>query len=150
LLTTSFLIWLVAAMIGMGILVLLIDIGVIHANLFYGSKAVMEMAIPALTVIAVGSLVSQPLDVFRLAVRSFQRVDIEQFCTMIFKVVMLALGVFVLAFGGGLLSLALATSLSRLGLGLIFSVIVNRSVPSLKLRPALFDSQMARNFVAPS
>ena len=149
LVTTSF-IWLAAAALAIVVLAFLVAFGVIRASLFGDSPAVTAVALPVLMILAAGFLVSQPLDVFRLAVRSCQRVDLEQSYTAIFRVVILVAGITVLVLGGGLIGFALVTVLGQLGLELAFAGAARRIVPGLRLSPSLFDAQMARQFISPS
>lgn len=149
-LTTSLVLWFGAALAATVVFLVLIFAGLIHPGIFGGSNAVRSVAIPALAVLVTGFLASQPLNVFRLAVRSFQRVDIEQGCTAIFRVILLAAGLFVLGLGGGVISLAWTSVFCQIGLGVLFVVAAHKISPQLRIRASSFDLSMARSFVVPS
>lgn len=149
-LTTSLVLWLGVALAATIFFLALIVTGLISPGVFGESNAVNAVAIPALAVLVIGFLASQPMNVFRLAVRSFQRVDIEQTCTAIFRVVLLAAGLFVLALGGGVISLAWISVLCQIGLGVLFVSAAYKIAPQLRIRPSSFDVSMARSFVVPS
>jgi O-antigen/teichoic acid export membrane protein len=149
-LVTAFLSWLSAALIATAVLILLVAVRLIRPEVFSGSAAVANLAVPAMLILLAGFLLSQPLDVFRLAIRSFQRVDLEQRLTTILRLCMLAVSGSILALGGGLIGLSVVTSVCQLGFGLLFVAVVYRLVPGLRLSPLSFSGSTARSLIVPS
>ncbi|HEY8227541.1 MAG TPA: oligosaccharide flippase family protein [Pyrinomonadaceae bacterium] len=150
LLTTSAVLWFGVAALACCLLILLVAMGAIRPELFGASNATGRWVLPVLMVLALGFLLSQPLDVFRLAVRAFQRVDLEQAYIALNKLLLFGAAVTVIALGGGVLGLAVTTVGCQLTLGVVLVVAIARFYPNVPLSFNQFDIGTARKLIVPS
>lgn len=149
-LVTSCSIGMLFAGVATGFVVLLALVPTRWAGFLEQFRSESPDAIPMLLILMFGCLAAQPSDMYRLAVRTLQRVDIEQGYSAILRVLQLILGIGVLMLGGGVVALAVVTSACQVGIGIPFWRSVRQLAPNLRLVPSRFDAELARRIVAPS
>jgi O-antigen/teichoic acid export membrane protein len=104
-LSTSFIFLCFAAVVACLVLALGLRLGIVQGFL-RTSSATGSAIVPALLVALAGFAISQPLQVFRLGFRAFERVDLEQYGLAALSVVNLLLTVLALWAGWGIAGVA--------------------------------------------
>ncbi len=147
-LVTSFVSLLAAAVSACLLMLLGLRVGVVQ-ELLKASPSLRTDVVPALLIALAGFAFSQPLQVFRLAFRAFERVDLEQYGLAALSVINLSLTVLVLWAGQGIIGVALVYAILQLASGAVFVAALIREFPQLHFYMHSFSPRLARRMIAP-
>lgn len=147
-LATSFVSLLVAAIAACLLMFLGLRVGVVQ-ELLKASPGLRTEVAPALVIALAGFAFSQPLQVFRLAFRAFERVDLEQYGLAALGVINLFLNILVLWAGQGIIGVALVYAVLQLAGGSFFFVALFREFPQLHFSVRIFSLRLARQMLPP-
>jgi len=111
-----------------------------------GSRA---HALLAVLISITGYALTQPLQVFRVALRAFERVDLEQQGISFQAIFNLVVAVVVLLLGGGLVAVATAYAVVQASSGGFFVFHLRRKFPRLRFSFAHVSKRMAVSMVGP-
>ncbi len=147
-LVTSFVSLLAAAVAACLLMLTGLWVGVVQA-LLKASPGLRTEVVPALLIALAGFAIGQPLQVFRLAFRAFERVDLEQYGLAGLSVISLFLTILALWAGQGVIGVALVYAVLQLAGGAIFFVALLREFPQLYFSVRSFSPRLARRMIAP-
>ncbi len=145
---TSFIFLLCAAVAACLLMLSGLRLGFVQA-LLKASPGLRGDVAPALLIALGGFALSQPFQVFRLAFRAFERVDLEQYGLAAFGTANLLLTIFVLWAGQGIIGVALAYTFLQLAGGIAFFAALRQKFPCLHFSVRLFSPGLARRMLSP-
>ena len=125
-----------------------LKLGVIR-HLLKTSPMLERTIVPVLLVALAGFAFNQPLQVFRLALRAFERVDFEQYAVAALTVVNLLLMTLVLWSGHGIVGVAVVFALLQFGGGIVFFAVLRRKFSQMRLSPRYFSWDLLGRMVSP-
>jgi len=146
--STSFVVLSFAAVLACLLMVLGLHLGLVQ-GLLKTSPGLGAAMVPALVIALAGFAFSQPLQVFRLGFRAFERVDLEQYGLAVLSVVNLLLTILVLWAGQGIVGVAAVYALLQLAGGTVFFAALTRKYSRLHLSLHLFSFKLARQMLPP-
>jgi O-antigen/teichoic acid export membrane protein len=145
---TSFLFLLSGAVAACLLMFLGLRLGLVQA-LLKASPGLRGAIVPALLIALAGFAFSQPLQVFRLGFRAFERVDVEQYGLAALSVANFFLTILVLWAGQGILGVALVYAFLQLAGGAVFFAALTRKFPQLHFSLRLVSPRLARRMLPP-
>ena len=128
-LATGFALLAASTLMGCGLMVVLARSGVL-ARLFKASSSLQARALLVVLISVAGYALAQPLQVFRMALRAFERVDLEQEGLSIQAILNLLAVIAVLLLGGRLLAVAIVYACVQVLSGGFFLLYLKRRFPS--------------------
>jgi O-antigen/teichoic acid export membrane protein len=147
-LATSFGSLLAAAVSACLLMLLGLRVGLVQ-ELLKASPVLHTKVVPALLIALAGFALSQPLQVFRLAFRAFERVDLEQYGLAALGVINLSLTILVLWTGQGIIGVAVVYAVLQLAGGAVFYSALTREFPQLHFSVHSFSPRIARRMIPP-
>ena len=147
-LSTSFTFLCVAAVSACALMAIGLHLGVVQGLLKTQSSPVAPV-VPALVIALAGFALGQPLQVFRLAFRAFERVDLEQYGLAAFSVANLLLTALALWAGAGIEGVAAVYALLQLAAGLVFFAVLMRKFSRLRFSTRNISLALARRMLTP-
>lgn len=105
--------------------------------------------VPALLIALAGFALSQPLQVFRLAFRAFERVDLEQYGLAALSLANLILTVLALWAGAGIVGVAAVYAFLQVAAGVVFFAALTRQFKRLRFSARHFSFALARRMLPP-
>lgn len=146
--STSFMVLSFAAVVACLMMVLALRMGLVQ-DLLKTSPGLGAAIVPALMIALAGFACSQPLQVFRLGFRAFERVDLEQYGLATLSVVNLLIVILVLWAGQGVVGVATVYALLQLAGGIAFFAALRLKYPRLRISIHLFSFNLARRMLRP-
>ena len=146
--STSFIFLSAAALVACLLMLLGLWLGVVQ-RLLKASPDLHGTIAPALMIALAGFVFTQPFQVFRLAFRAFERVDLEQYGLAALGLANLLLTILVLWAGGGIVGVAAVYTLLQLAGGTLFFVAAIRKFPGLHFSTHYFSLRLARRMLPP-
>lgn len=147
-LSTSFIFLCVAAVSACMLMAVGLHLGVVQALLKTRSGPAASV-VPALVIALAGFALGQPLQVFRLAFRAFERVDIEQYGLAALSIANLLLTALALWVGGGITGVAAVYALLQVAAGVVFFAALTRRFARLRFTARDFSLSLARRMLPP-
>jgi O-antigen/teichoic acid export membrane protein len=147
-LSTSFIFLCFAAVSACLLMAISLRLGMVE-RLLATSSGPVAAVIPALLIALAGFAFSQPLQVFRLAFRAFERVDLEQYGLAALAAVNLLLTALVLWAGWGIAGVASVYAFLQLAAGAIFFAALTRKFSCLRFSVRLFSLRLTRRMLPP-
>lgn len=146
--TTSFAFLSFAAVAACLLALVGLNLGVIR-HLLKTSPEIGGVIVPVLLIALAGFAFNQPLQVFRLALRAFERVDFEQYGVAVLSVVNILLMTLVLSSGRGIVGVSVVFALVQFGGGIVFFAVLTRKFPQMRLSPRYFSWTLLRDMASP-
>jgi O-antigen/teichoic acid export membrane protein len=146
--STSFIFLCFAAILACLLMALGLRLGIVQGFLKTSSGPGAAI-VPALLLAFAGFALSQPLQVFRLGFRAFERVDLEQYGLAALAVANLLLTVLALWAGWGIAGVAAVYAFLQLAAGAAFFVALTRKFSPLHFSWRLFSPGILRRMLAP-
>lgn len=147
-LSTSFIFLCVAAILACLLMAIGLRLGFVQGLLKARSGSAGSV-VPALVIALAGFALSQPLQVFRLAFRAFERVDIEQYGLAALSVANLLLTALVLWAGWGIASVAVVYAFLQVAAGVVFFAALARKFRRLRFSVRHLSLPLARRMLPP-
>jgi O-antigen/teichoic acid export membrane protein len=147
-LSTSFIFLCFAAVVACLAVALGLRFGIVQ-GLLKTSSGTGSAILPALLVALAGFALSQPLQVFRLGFRAFERVDLEQYGLAAFSAVNLLLTMLALWVGWGIAGVAAVYAFLQLAAGAAFFAGLVRKFSGLRFSWRLFSLGLVRRMLVP-
>jgi O-antigen/teichoic acid export membrane protein len=147
-LATGFALLTVSTLLGCVLVVILARAGFLARLLKISSNLQAQSLLVVLISIA-GYALAQPLQVFRMALRAFERVDLEQAGLSLQAILNLLVVIVVLLLGGRLVAVAIAYAAVQALSGGVFLVYVRRKFPLLGFSFAHVSKPMAARMLIP-
>jgi len=147
-LNTSFTFLSLAAAAACLVALALLKLGIIQ-RLLRTSPVLERTIVPVLLIALAGFAFNQPLQVFRLALRAFERVDFEQYGVAVLSVVNLLLMALVLWSGHGIIGVATVFALVQFAGGIIFFAVLTWECPQMRLAPRYFSWGLLQEMASP-
>ncbi len=147
-LSTGFALLAVSTLAGCALAVVLARSGVL-GRLLKTSSSLQARALLVVLISIAGYALAQPLQVFRMALRAFERVDLEQQGLSLQAILNLLVVIVVLVLGGRLVAVAIAYASIQILSGGVFLLYVRRKFPRLSFSFAHVSKGMAVSMFAP-
>jgi O-antigen/teichoic acid export membrane protein len=147
-LATGFTLLAVSTLLGCVLAVILAQSGVL-ARLLKTSSSLQARALLVVLISMAGYALAQPLQVFRMALRAFERVDLEQQGLSLQAILNLSVVVVVLLLGGRVVAVAIAYAAVQVLSGGFFLLYVKRKFPRLGFSFADISREMALSMLVP-
>jgi O-antigen/teichoic acid export membrane protein len=146
--STSFIFLCFAAVVACLLMALGLRLGIVQ-GLLKTSSGPGAAIVPALLIALAGFALSQPLQLFRLAFRAFERVDLEQYGLAALAVANLLLTALVLWVGWGIVGVAAVYAFLQLAAGAAFFAVLTWKFTRLRFSSRLFSFRLARRMLTP-
>jgi len=147
-LSTSFIFLCVAAVLACLLMAMGLRLGVVQALLKTGPGPAASV-VPALVIALAGFALGQPLQVFRLAFRAFERVDLEQYGLAALSAANLLFTALVLWAGEGIAGVAAVYAFLQVVAGVVFFAALTRKFKRLRFSLRHFSLTLARRMLPP-
>lgn len=146
--STTFIFLVFAALVTCGLVVAALRLQIV-SRLLKTSPGLRGVVEPTVLLALVGFVFVVLSQALRAAVRAYERVDLEQYCSAALSVANLGLAVVMLYMGKGIVGVAAAYAFVQFGGGVLFFAVLARRIPQLHLSLRFFSWQLLLEMLGP-